>query len=202
MIVFHPKRLRLIEHILIALFLITWIAAFSTQFSNPFNYLTVVVSIFPIYLFVNNLHEKRFYYHNQSKLFSKFDYDSIRDNEINFSRIANYKIEKEESKFQIFNYADLKNPIFKIDYKNKKLKYKPYLLVNIFCEIDLKEILHFDILKINEVPRLTINVKEGYYYPVLNIPLNNIFESDFENIKNSNNSKKILLFLNDILSKP
>jgi hypothetical protein len=132
-------------------------------------------------------------------VFTKFDYNSITNNEINFSRITNYKIEKDESKLQILNYADLKNYIFKIDYKKKKLKYKPYLLVNIFCEIDLKEILHFDILKINEVPRLTINVKEGYYYPVLNIPLNNIFESDFENNKNNNNSIKLLLFLNSAL---
>jgi hypothetical protein len=199
MIVIHPKKLRLIEHILIALFFTTWVAAFSTQFTNPFNYLTVVISVFPIYLFVNNLRQKRFYYHDQSKVFTKFDYNSITNNEINFSRITNYKIEKDESKLQILNYADLKNYIFKIDYKKKKLKYKPYLLVNIFCEIDLKEILHFDILKINEVPRLTINVKEGYYYPVLNIPLNNIFESDFENNKNNNNSIKLLLFLNSAL---
>lgn len=199
MIVVHPKRLRLIEHVLTGLFLTTWVSLFSTQFSNPFNYLTIVISILPIYLFVNNLYQKRFHYHNQSKVFTKFDYNGITNNKINFSRITNYRIEKDEYKIQIFNYMDLKKHIFKIDYKKKKLTYKPYLLVNVFCEIDLKEILHFDILKINENSLLTICTKEGYYYPILNMLLNNILENEFENNKNSNNSKKILLFLNSVL---
>lgn len=196
MIKIHPKTLRIFEHILIGLFLVIWAILFTSQLQKPINYLLILITIITVYIFIYYLLKTQFSFDKQIKKFGKYDIISFSTNEIDFKVICNYKIQTRENEVVFINYNDLKTTVLKIDFKNKKVKYKPYYLLNIICEIELNEIKIFDILVIKSNTVLVIKSNDDDYYSVLNLYYDSIFVSDYEYNINRSNSIKLLNYLN------